>query len=79
MGQDPEVYPLPLHKRLPAIPIPLRQTDADARLNLQALIEQCYKNGRYDTSDYTEDADPPLEGHDAEWADTLLRAAGKRK
>jgi hypothetical protein len=74
-----EVYALPLHTRLPAIPIPLRETDADTRLNLQALVEQCYKNGRYDTLDYSEDADPPLEGHDAEWADALLRAAGKRK
>jgi hypothetical protein len=74
-----EVYPLPLHKRLPVIPIPLRQTDSDARLNLQALIELCYQNGRYDDIDYSEDPDPPLEGHDAEWADSLLREAGKRK
>jgi hypothetical protein len=76
---EAEVYPLPLHNRLPAIPIPLRQTDPDARLNLQALIEQCYQYGRYDDIDYLADADPPLEGHDAEWADELLRAAGKRR
>lgn len=74
-----EVYPLPLRARLPAIPIPLRQSDEDARLNLQAVVEQCYKNGRYDTINYQKDSDPPLEGHDAEWADALLRAAGKRK
>jgi hypothetical protein len=74
-----EVYPLPLHKRLPAIPIPLRQTDHDARLNLQKLIDQAYVNGRYDSIDYQENVDPPLEGHDAEWADTLLREAGKRR
>ena len=74
-----EVYPLPLHKRLPAIPVPLRETDEDARLNLQALIDLAYQNGGYDTIDYLEDADPPLEGHDADWADALLRAAGKRK
>jgi hypothetical protein len=74
-----EVYPLPLHQRLPAIPIPLRKKDADTRLNLQALIEQSYQNGRYYDIDYSEAADPPLEGHDAEWADALLRQAGKRK
>jgi hypothetical protein len=74
-----EVYPLPLHKRLPAIPIPLRKTDADTRLNLQALVEQAYLNGGYDSLDYQQDSDPPLEGHDAEWADSLLRQAGKRK
>jgi hypothetical protein len=73
------VYPLPLHRRLPAIPIPLRQTDPDARLNLQSLIDQSYQNGRYDSLDYQEEADPPLEGHDAEWADAILRAAGKRQ
>jgi hypothetical protein len=76
---EAEVYPLALHKRLPVIPIPLRKKDHDARLNLQLLIEQCYQNGRYGTIDYQEDCDPPLEGHDAEWADMLLRAAGKRK
>ena len=74
-----EVYPLPLHKRLPAIPIPLRKTDQDARLNLQALLDLCYQKGRYDSIDYQEDPDPPLEGSDAEWADALLREAGKRK
>lgn len=74
-----EIYPLPLRGRLPAFRIPLRETDSDIALNLQALIDQSYANGRYDTIDYQVDADPPLEGPDAEWADALLRAAGKRK
>ena len=74
-----EVYPLPLDKRLPAIHIALRQTDPDTRLNLQTLIELAYQNGGYDTIDYQVDSDPPLEGHDAEWADALLRQAGKRQ
>ena len=74
-----EVYALPLSKRLPVISIPLRETDPDVRLDLQALIDPCYVNGRYDSIDYQQDTDPPLEGHDAEWADALLRAAGKRK
>ncbi len=77
--QEAEVYPLPLRDRLPVIPVPLRRADRDARLNLQALIDKCYQSGCYDDIDYQEDADPPLEGHDAEWANELLRAAGKRK
>jgi Protein of unknown function (DUF4058) len=77
--QEAAVYPLPLQGRLPVIPIPLRQADREARLDLQALIEKCYQNGCYDDIDYQADADPPLEGHDAEWADALLREAGKRK
>jgi len=74
-----EIYPLSLRAALSAFRIPLRESDSDGVLNLQALIEQCYLNGRYDAIDYQEDCDPPLEGHDAEWADELLRTAGKRK
>lgn len=70
-----EQYWLDVHARLRST----RQTDPDAQLNLQALIEQYYRNGRYDTLDYQDDADPPLECHDAEWADTLLRETRKRK
>jgi hypothetical protein len=77
--QEAEVYPLPLHERLSTIPVPLRQRDRDAPLNLQALIDKAYQIGCYDDIDYQEDADPPLEGHDAEWADALLRKAGKRR
>lgn len=74
-----EVRPLPLHAHLPVVPIPLRKADPNARLDLQLLIERAYYHGAYDDIDYQEDADPPLEGHDAEWADALLREAGKRR
>jgi hypothetical protein len=73
-----EVYPLPLRQPLKGIPIPLRQADREMRLNLQAIVEQCYRNGRYQTMDYRTDPDPPLRGDDVAWADGLLRAAGKR-
>ena len=74
-----EIYPLALRERLPAFRIPLRQTDPDIALNLQMLVDQCYVNGRYSTLDYQVAAAPPLEGSDAEWADQLLREAGKRR
>jgi hypothetical protein len=73
-----EIYPAPLRERLPVIRIPLRQTDADARLDLQALLDQAYRNGRYHSIDYRVAAQPPLEGPDGLWADQLLRQAGKR-
>lgn len=76
---EAEIYPLPLQQRLSVIPIPLREADADTRLDLQALIDLAYVNGGHDSIDYREDPDPPLEGPEAEWADALLRAAGKRK
>jgi len=74
-----EVYSVPLRQRLPPINIPLRQTDADVVLELQPLIEQCYRNGRYEqTINYRAAPDPALQGEDARWADKLLRDAGLR-
>ena len=67
-----EVYPVPLRRALPTIRIPLREGDADARLDLQALIEQTYRNGAYgSTIDYTQPPDPPLDPADAAWAAEL--------
>jgi len=74
-----EYYRIPLRERLPAIAIPLRQSDPDVPLDLQALIDQCYETARYDDDiDYREEPDPPLQREDAKWADTLLREQGFR-
>jgi hypothetical protein len=75
-----EVYPLPLSDRLPTIKIPLRPDDADVHLDLQALIDQCYRNGGYDgTLDYSVDPDPPFLGDAKKWVVDLLRKKGLRK
>lgn len=73
-----EVYAAPLRSRLPILSIPLRPTDGDVALDLQALIDRCHANGRYDELDYSRDPSPPLDSADAAWADELLRAVGKR-
>ncbi len=74
-----EVYLIPLWQRLPVIKIPLRPEDADVRLDLQALVDQCYRNGGYDgTLNYTTDPDPRLLGADQEWADEWLHEKGLR-
>src|SRR5262249_26512680 len=74
-----EVYPLPLWERLPALQIPLRPDDADVPLDLQALVEQCYRNGGYEgTLNYAADPDPLLSGADKEWADERLYELGLR-
>ena len=75
---EAEYYALPLRRKLRGVGIPLRLTDSDVVLDLQAIVEQCYRNGRYDTLNYQEELDPPLTGEDAAWADALLRAAAKR-
>lgn len=69
-----EFYPIPLRERLPAIKVPLRRTDADVRLDLQALIDQVYLNGSYGYDvDYTRPPVPPLEPADEAWAREILR------
>ena len=73
-----ELYALPWRERLPVIRVPLRQHDHPVRLDLQALIDQCYQNGRHDDIDYTRAPVPPLAPEDADWAEDLLKAAGKR-
>lgn len=74
-----EVYPISLRQRLPGIAIPLRQTDPDAALDLQAVLDQAYHNGAYaDDIDYRQPCRPPLDPEDAAWADDLLRSVGRR-
>lgn len=63
-----EVYRAPLEQRLPAIAIPLRESDKDVPLDLQPLIDRCYTSGGYDDIDYTQPARPPLDAEAAEWA-----------
>ena len=68
-----EVYPILLRERLPAIRVPLRETDADVILDLQPLIDQCHQRGRYHLLDYATDLEPGFSNEDAAWIDQLLR------
>jgi hypothetical protein len=67
------LYRMPLRDRLPAIPIPLRATDKDVRLDLQPLADEVYVNGRYDATNYRKPCMPALEGEDAAWAAEVLK------
>ena len=70
---------MPLDRRLPAIGIPLRPTEAAAALDIGALIDRVYRNGAYDQEiDYASDPAPPLDAEAAHWADGPLKAAGVR-
>lgn len=70
---------LGINERLPKINIPLRLDGQDVILDLQPLIEEGYRRGRYERSiDYNKDPIPPLGEKEAAWADELLRKAGKR-
>jgi hypothetical protein len=74
-----EVYLMPLWQRLPVVKVPLRPADADVPLDVQALVEQCYRNGAYEgTLSYAADPDPPLLGAERDWADEWLHEKGLR-
>ena len=65
---------MPLQEPLPNIAIPLRSTDADIVLQLQPLLDECYRRGRYGSLDYTRPLNPSLDTDDQAWTDQLLRS-----
>jgi hypothetical protein len=72
-----EVYLMPLWQRLPTVKVPLRPEDADVTLDVQALVDKCYRNGGYEgTHNYATDPDPPLLGAEEGWAQERLQAMG---
>ncbi len=73
-----EIYSTALPQRLPVIRVPLRETDADVVLDLQAILDQCYDKGGYTRIDYRAPPRPPLTPADASWADEWLRRQGVR-
>lgn len=66
--------PGPLSAPLPTIKIPLREDDEDVRLDVQSLIDRCYRNGRYDDIDYvhTKPPGPPLIPDEADFTKSVL-------
>lgn len=57
-----------LREKLPVIPIPLRPRDTDATLDLQAILDDCYQDGRYAKTNYNEPPTPPFDDEDVTWA-----------
>ena len=72
------LYKVPLRERLPVIGVPLRPSDPDALLDIQAVVDQCYGNGGYDDIDYTDEPEPRLKKGDAAWSNALLSEQGRR-
>jgi hypothetical protein len=74
-----EIYPVPLRDPLPSIRIPLREKDEDIRLDLQAILEQAYRKGRYYlTVEYARPPEPPLEMAHARWARSVIKKARRK-
>lgn len=74
-----EVYMRTIRQRLPRIAIPLHAPDADAVLDLQAVLDRCYEYGAYgDLVDYRVDPEMTLAADDVAWVDEHLRQQGLR-
>lgn len=76
--QRPRVglWPLQLRDRLPRIPIPLREPDPDAQLDLQQVLHDIYDKAHYKTYVYDGSPDPPLAAEDEAWAQRM-RSVGR--
>ena len=70
-----ELWPLSLSDPLPTIPIPLRQGDTDATIDLKSLLDEQYDAAGYEDYIYGNPPVPPLAVEDKAWTDQLLPAA----
>jgi hypothetical protein len=79
LGSDFEVWPARVRDRLPRVAVPLDEEWPDVPLDLQEAVDRAYDEGGYSRwIDYADEPADPLSAEDADWADSLLRAAGKR-
>jgi len=75
-----KVWPMKLSDRLKTIGIPLKEGDADAALDLQAVLNTVYDRAGYDVViDYTQPPDPPLTAEQAAWAKEIVAPVGSGK
>jgi hypothetical protein len=70
-----EVWPIALSSLLPVVPVPLREPDPDAPLDLGAAVASVYDRGAYGAQiDYRQPPPPPpLTPEEQAWVDGLLR------
>jgi hypothetical protein len=74
-----DLFPFTVRQAIPAFPLPLQRRDEEPIVELTPLLHDLYQHAGYDLRlDYRAEAEPPLEGEDADWADGLLRDAGLR-
>jgi hypothetical protein len=63
-----DFWPIQLRDRLPEIPIPLRQPDTAARIDLQEVLDRAYDGPGYEHFIYEGEPEPSLSESDAAWA-----------
>ncbi|XZE20650.1 DUF4058 family protein [Pirellulaceae bacterium SH449] len=67
-----EAWPIGIRNQLPVIPIPLKGEFPDASLDLQAVLHRVYDAAGYEDYIYESSPEPPLEGPDLAWAQSIL-------
>ena len=67
-----EFWPIRLRDRLPMIPIPLRASDPDGRVDLQEVLHRAHDGPGYERFIYAGAPEPPLSTGDAEWAEAFI-------
>src|SRR5271157_223721 len=70
-----DFWPIGLRQPLPTIPVPLRPANSHASLELQELLHQVYDRGTYAEEIYEQEAEPPLDPADLDWAKHVLSQA----
>ncbi|MCB1226149.1 MAG: DUF4058 family protein [Verrucomicrobiales bacterium] len=70
-----EVYPCPLRQRIPAFYVPLRSHEHDVVLDIQPLLDECHRLGRYWQLRYDEPSAGPVSESDLAWAQGIAREA----
>jgi len=75
-----QVWPIQLWDKLPVIPVPLREPDPDAVIDLPSIVPRVYDDGGYDLLiDYRQPPPPPdLAPAEAEWLEGFLAAQAVR-
>jgi len=68
-----EIWPFGLRDPIPAVPLPLKDGDAEVPLDFKAVLDAVYDGGRSELSIYTDPPEPSLSRADAAWANKLLR------
>jgi len=76
-GNKGTLYAFSLRHPIPEIPIPLRQSEKEAKLNLNPLLSDIYDRARYHLRlDYRQPPDPPLSPDDMAWVQKTLKEKG---
>jgi hypothetical protein len=74
-----DLLPFTVRQAIPAFCLPLQRGDEEPQVELNPLLHDLYQHVGYDLRlNYRTEAEPPLAGEDAVWADALLREAGLR-